>query len=206
MSMRISCIDCAKFKDCTVPCLPVENYLAREDAKYLKDVPLERGETLIVNTKQRYFPTGPKDPRNLDNTPDTDDNGLGQFHFEPKTTWSRVFYERAILRHSYDEIAQRLNMKRRSVITAYHAAQKRMLEIVDRMENRKRGMIFQRREKDHLTDEQIWWILHRIFGYSYQDITKHFGAYHPVVVSRKVKQLQKKFKSRYYREMAADPA
>jgi len=209
MTVTFSCVNCKKYSSCVEPCKPVETYLEREEPKYLKEFPLSR-EILLVNQKDRpFFPPDSSDLNDdgeLQRIPDSDEFKLGQFQFEPTTQRSRIFYERFFLGLPFAEIAKRHDLKEESVRSMYRHARKRVRQILEYLDGRDRGVRWHQGPKKDLSDAQKWWVLNRIFGYSFDEISDRFAGMHKATVIKAVNGLQRKWKSRYYQELAAVPA
>ncbi|MBE9547622.1 MAG: hypothetical protein IMF10_09065 [Proteobacteria bacterium] len=107
-------------------------------------------------------------------------------------TQTTVFVERFFNKTPCKELAERFDVKENTIVSMYRQAVKQLERIIETLDARREGL--KATKSDKFTDDQKYFLLVCIFGFSQAEIAKMFGR-HRNVVNKKVKRLSDKYEA-----------
>jgi len=109
-----------------------------------------------------------------------------------RLTHTAVFVERFFNKVPCKELAERFDVKENTIVCMYKQAVKQVKRIIKALDSRREGI--KATKSDRFTDDQKFFLLACVFGFSQVEIAKMFGR-HRNVVNKKVKRLSDKYKA-----------
>lgn len=172
IALKNLCKTCTHRKACETPCAPVSCLLDAVSSKYLKERPGDK-YIKVVNwreTLMHVFESDDFDDGDAEEFEDRQERRLDLFSFEPRTSMSRVFYERFFLGKSVNEISESLGISKNVVSCMFHHAQRRLYKALEMLDGRDRAVRWYKKTHHELTEHQKWYVLHKIFGLTQKEI------------------------------------
>ena len=185
------CPKCSHFETCRAPCYPVSMYLKRDNlAVYERSHTDETGKTVtILFAKSREIPESALPQEFADTGIPADkvqrtfntDNESPFAGFNPQLKQTGIFIDRFFHRSSYSDLAVKYDVTEHDAIKIYHAAGKRLRQVIDAMDG-PRGI----RNLDHWKKQveersgiipkgQKWYLLNKLFGLRPSEIAEMEG-------------------------------
>ena len=114
---------------------------------------------------------------------------------------TEVFVERFFNKTPCKEIAERFDVKENTVVCMYAMAVKQLKNIVEALDARRTGV--KALAPDKFNEEQKWFLLNTVFGFTQNEIAEMFGK-NRNVVGKRVKRMSDKY-SELFQEKAMSP-
>lgn len=188
--MKDICKNCRHCKTCRSPCRPIELYLAENNLSvFEKTFTNKDGEKVSIvfarsrETQQSMLSIGVDkagDPRlsTREAQAFSTENESPFASFEPKLKQTGIFIDRFFHNFSYKDLAVKYDISRDAAIKIYHAATKRLLEVLEALDGKKdlRNLDHWKKQVDErsgsLPKGQKWFLLNKLFGFRPSEIAK----------------------------------
>jgi len=218
--MKEVCLKCDHRETCKTPCLPVKLYLAQDNLTvFEKTYTNEDGETTtILYSRSRETPesmlTKRQDPGF---TPEevarafSTENGSPFAHFDPKLKQTGIFIDRFFHNFTYEDLAVKYDTTRRWATHIYHAAEKRLLAVLEQMDlaeqGKKRVQIAKqvKARSGTIPKGQKWFLLNKLFDMMPSDIAKMEGIEGSSAVRQLIIRVSDQLRAGEIRLMEFDP-
>ena len=109
-----------------------------------------------------------------------------------RLTQTTVFVERFFNKVPCKELAERFDVKENTIVCMYKKAVKQLEQIIKALDSRREGI--KATKTDKFTEDQKYFLLVCIFGFSQTEIAKMFNRDRNVI-NRKVKRMRDRYKA-----------
>jgi hypothetical protein len=174
------CKNCEYRNVCQQPCKKVENIL-RDNNRVMEKF----YENMII-----VYPKGHEV-----HFSDMNENQISQFSTEDNIPWSsgdfrltktRVFVERFFNKTPCKALAERYGVKENTIVCMYKQALEQIQRLIQVLDARKAGI--KAMKPDRFTDDEKFFLLHYIFGFTQIEIARMFNR-DKSVINEKIKRL-----------------
>jgi hypothetical protein len=191
--MKDVCAKCAKRNNCKTPCRPVELYLAEDNLTvYEKTATLKTGERVSIvfarsrETQQSSLSIG-VDKRgdvrlsNKEAEAFSTDNENPFAGFNPQLKQTGIFIDRFFHKSSYSDLAVKYDVNEYDAIKIYHAAGKRLRQVIEAMDDPKgvRNLDHWKKQvkerSGNIPKGQKWYLLNKLLGLRPSEIAEMEG-------------------------------
>jgi len=190
------CENCANSKYCRKPCRPVEKWLRDGQTLIFED---KQGDVLISYghwNEVRLSAIQPKDLGDkgslyLSVEPDQEKRLIPEkeIPIKPKQLQAKVFYERFFKGKKNEKLAGEIGIPANHCSAIYSEARKRILKIVEALDGRDFGLQGLKKTKHELTEDQKWFLMNKVFGFSIAEISRMPGTPHRRTINLKINRL-----------------
>ncbi|WP_419661505.1 uncharacterized protein Dvar_19390 [Desulfosarcina variabilis str. Montpellier] len=188
------CEDCQKRDRCRRPCKEVERILWSENRVMERHYPdhivcyPKRGEVHFSELTETKFKDSGKVQKSAD---DFSNDDAIEFNTDDLTLRkTQVFVDRFFNRMPVSILADKYGVKENSISTIYKQAIEQVGKLVDAMESRRAGL--KAVKAGRFTDDQKWFLLAHVFGFSQAEIARMFNL-SPNIVHSRVKRMTDRY-------------
>jgi hypothetical protein len=189
--MKGVCEKCARREGCDTPCRPVELYLAQDNLTVFEKTGIgENGEEItIIFARSREIPESML-PQISDKTEEPIDVFTTEADspfagFNPDLKQTGVFIDRFFNKWSYEDLAVKYETTVEGAKKLYHAAVKRLLNVVEALDGKNGPRNFEPWKK--MVEERSgsipagmrWFLLNKLFQMRPAEIARMEGVKHP---------------------------
>jgi DNA-directed RNA polymerase specialized sigma24 family protein len=176
--MRGICGKCPHRSSCKKPCGPVKQYLANENLTvFEKKFTNQKGEVISIlfsrsreKTLSAFKNDGDTD-KNRTNEIElafSTENGSAFAHYTPNLKQTRLFVDKFFFKYSIEDLAAKYEMSPQRVYEYYHQAKRRIFDILEHLDSKKRLKLNQYWEKieartGHMTKGRRWYLMSKVF-------------------------------------------
>ena len=178
------CEKCTHFKNCKIPCRPVELFLKENNLDvFEKNFTTEQGKTIsIIFSRSREVPESAIPEIDQDADPIFSTENVNPFRsFEPHLKQTGIFIDRFFLKSTYQDLAVKYDISIDAARKIYHAALNRILAVLDAMDTGKitKQVDFYKKKVQERTGKlpkgQKWYLLNKLFGLMPSEIAEMEG-------------------------------
>ncbi|WP_419655436.1 uncharacterized protein Dvar_45180 [Desulfosarcina variabilis str. Montpellier] len=200
------CEKCLNRHHCKKPCFFVEQALRSEMALLMED---KRGEnTTVVYSmwnETRLSDFMPEDEQ-LENSkymavePDQERRLIpeDEVPITPKQLRTKIFYERFFRGKPNKELAEELGISTNYCSAIYAESRKRVLAVVEALDGRDYGLTNVQKSKYSFTDDEKYFLLAKVFGFSVREISRMPGTPALGTLKVKIKRLYDQYRQKYF--------
>lgn len=192
--MKGVCEKCARREGCNTPCRPVELYLAQDNLTVFEKTGVgENGEEItIIFARSREIPESMLPP--ISNKTDelidvfTTEAESPFAGFNPDLKQTGVFIDRFFNKWSYEDLAVKYDITVEAARNIYHAAVKRLLDVVEALDGKEGPRNFEPWKKmveersGSFTAGMRWFLLNKLFQMRPAEISRMEGVKNPSAV------------------------
>ena len=208
------CDKCKHKETCARPCWFLETLLSEETIGIDKPTGNEItyygvsywekrfSEIFPATLKRLVFEAVDENQVDPENPPDPEtprDERFDDLGYTPQQKTADIFYMRFFQGKSYREIGKKYAIGPREAANVYGHARKRVIEIIEALDGRDRGIKFcVDRARNGFTNHQKAFLLNKVFGVSFPEIAALLGYKGSSQLSHKINAMTHELREKYF--------
>jgi hypothetical protein len=194
VSNKEFCANCEDRDICQTPCKPVQTLL------WVDNRIMERTyeNVVVVYPKQEEIHFSTLEERQINHFSDTDTVPWSSGDF--RLTKTRVFVERFFNKTPCKVLAERYGVKENTIVCMYKQAVEQIQRLIQVLDARKEGI--KAMKPDRFTDDEKFFLLHYVFGFTQIEIARMFKR-DKNVINQKIKRLGDKYEKLFAGQQVA---
>lgn len=205
------CDKCLNRKHCRKPCYFVEQSLRSECVLLMEDKRSDNTTVVYSKWNETRLSDFMPDDEQLENSkymavdPDQEKRLIpeDEVPITPKQLRTKVFYERFFRGTPNKELADSLGIAENYCSAIYAEARKRVLAVVEALDGRDYGLTNVQKSKYSFTDDEKWFLLSKVFGFSITEVSRMPGTPSLATLKVKIGRLYNRYRGCFDQEAAA---